>query len=57
MHFFSGDAHRDGRVRDRDVVGKSDGQKTVELPRKLDLSFWQRLEQWAVSTITPDSYE
>jgi cardiolipin synthase len=46
----------DAQIFDRDVVGKGD-QKTVELPRKLDVPFWDRLKQWAVSTITPDSYE
>ena len=47
----------DAQLFDRDVVGKLDGQKTVELPRKLDVPFWDHLRQWAVSFVTPDSYE
>jgi len=47
----------DAQLFDRDVVGKADGQKTMKLPRKLDTPFWDRLRQWAVATITPDSYE
>jgi len=47
----------DAQLFDRDVAGTADGRKTVELPRKLDVPFWDRLRQWAVSFVTPDSYE
>ncbi|HVE87305.1 MAG TPA: phospholipase D-like domain-containing protein [Myxococcales bacterium] len=47
----------DAQLFDRDVVGKADGQKTMELPKKLDTPFWTRLRQWAVAFVTPDSYE
>jgi cardiolipin synthase len=47
----------DAQLFDRDVVGKADGQKTVKLPRKLETPFWERLRQWAVATVVPDSYE